>query len=164
MVYLLITETSVAVTYMSKLIYRFFDEAKSFWVSRKGNVSWPKQRNVVFFRLLLSGDLNRQRMKIGSQNQLLVPSKGNKTFSYGNKLGCCGRKQSGSYLDGDATLNGLMGLGLGDIFVPSMLAKAGLVLNSFSICFHENYSRRILFGDQGLATQQSTSFLPYNGK
>ncbi|KAA8522519.1 hypothetical protein F0562_013120 [Nyssa sinensis] len=290
MVFLLFTETSVAVTYMSKLIHRFSDEAKSFWVSRKGNVSWPKQRNVEFFRLLLSGDLNRQRMKIGSQNQLLVPSEGSETFSYGNELGwlhytwidigtpnvsflvaldagssllwvpcdciqcaplssyhymldrdlseyspsvsstskrlscsrqlcdlhanckslkepCpyivnyssantsssgflfedqlhlasvgehapqssvqasvvigCGRKQSGSYLDGDAAPDGLMGLGLGDISVPSMLAKAGLVPNSFSICFHENYSGRILFGDQGLATQQSTSFLPYNGK
>uniref|UniRef100_A0A5B6YJX0 Putative aspartic proteinase-like protein 1 isoform X1 n=1 Tax=Davidia involucrata TaxID=16924 RepID=A0A5B6YJX0_DAVIN len=288
MAYLLLMETSAAVTYTSKLIHRFSDEAKSFWVSRNGNVSWPKQRSVEFFRLLLSSDLNRQRMKLGSQNQLLVPSEGSETFSYGNYLGwlhytwidigtpnvsflvaldagsdllwvpcdciqcaplssyymldrdlseyspsvsstskrlscshqlcdlgpnckslkepCpyivnyysantsssgflfedrlhlasvsehapqssvqasviigCGRKQSGSYLDGAAP-DGLMGLGLGNISVPSMLAKAGLVRNSFSICFHENYSGRILFGDQGLATQQSTSFLSLEGK
>uniref|UniRef100_A0A5B6YKV4 Putative aspartic proteinase-like protein 1 isoform X2 n=1 Tax=Davidia involucrata TaxID=16924 RepID=A0A5B6YKV4_DAVIN len=206
MAYLLLMETSAAVTYTSKLIHRFSDEAKSFWVSKNGNVSWPKQRSVEFFRLLLSSDLNRQRMKLGSQNQLLVPSEGSETFSYGNYLGwlhytwidigtpnvsflvaldagsdllwvpcdciqcaplssyyICGRKQSGSYLDGAAP-DGLMGLGLGNISVPSMLAKAGLVRNSFSICFHENYSGRILFGDQGLATQQSTSFLSLEGK
>lgn len=57
-----------------------------------------------------------------------------------------------------------MGLGPGDISVPSLLAKAGLVRNSFSICFDENDSGRILFGDVGLATQQSTPFLPIAGK
>lgn len=75
----------------------------------------------------------------------------------------CGRKQSGGYLDGAAP-DGVMGLGPGDISVPSLLAKAGLVRNSFSICFDENDSGRILFGDVGLATQQSTPFLPIAGK
>ncbi|KAJ0024910.1 hypothetical protein Pint_08289 [Pistacia integerrima] len=75
----------------------------------------------------------------------------------------CGRKQTGSYLDGAAP-DGLMGLGLGDISVPTLLAKAGLILNSFSICFDENDSGRIFFGDQGPASQQSTSFLPIGEK
>ncbi|KAF8404541.1 hypothetical protein HHK36_009428 [Tetracentron sinense] len=75
----------------------------------------------------------------------------------------CGRKQSGGYLDGVAP-DGLMGLGLGDISVPSFLAKAGLVRNSFSMCFDEDDSGRIFFGDQGLASQQSTPFLPLDGK
>ncbi|KAK1266004.1 Aspartic proteinase-like protein 1 [Acorus gramineus] len=75
----------------------------------------------------------------------------------------CGRKQSGSYLDGIAP-DGLMGLGFGDISVPSVLAKAGLVHNSFSMCFGEDNSGTILFGDEGAANQQSTPFLTYDGK
>ncbi|XP_075639744.1 aspartic proteinase-like protein 1 isoform X1 [Castanea sativa] len=78
-------------------------------------------------------------------------------------LGSCGRIQSGSYLNGAAP-DGVMGLGLGDISVPSLLAKAGLIQNSFSICFDENDSGRILFGDEVFATQQSTPFLPSAGK
>ncbi|KAG2709240.1 hypothetical protein I3760_05G229200 [Carya illinoinensis] len=74
----------------------------------------------------------------------------------------CGRKQSGGYLDGAAP-DGVMGLGPGNISVPSLLAKAGLVRNSFSLCFDEKDSGRILFGDEGLATQQSTLFLPIAG-
>uniref|UniRef100_A0A2N9IMC3 Peptidase A1 domain-containing protein n=1 Tax=Fagus sylvatica TaxID=28930 RepID=A0A2N9IMC3_FAGSY len=75
----------------------------------------------------------------------------------------CGRKQSGGYLTGAAP-DGVMGLGPGDLSVPSLLAKAGLVRNSFSICFDENDSGRILFGDEGDATQKSTPFLPIVGK
>ncbi|XP_077212755.1 eukaryotic aspartyl protease family protein [Tasmannia lanceolata] len=74
----------------------------------------------------------------------------------------CGRKQSGGYLEGIAP-DGVLGLGFGNISVPSFLAKAGLVRNSFSMCFAEDYSGRISFGDQGLSTQQSTPFLTLNG-
>lgn len=75
----------------------------------------------------------------------------------------CGRKQSGAFSDGAAP-DGLMGLGPGDLSVPSLLAKAGLVRNTFSICFDDNHSGTILFGDQGLVTQKSTSFVPLEGK
>lgn len=75
----------------------------------------------------------------------------------------CGRKQSGGYLEGTAP-DGLLGLGLGEISVPSFLAKAGLIQNSFSLCFNEEGSGRIFFGDQGVASQQTTSFLPLDGK
>ncbi|GLT68866.1 hypothetical protein SLA2020_410610 [Shorea laevis] len=75
----------------------------------------------------------------------------------------CGMKQTGGYLDGVAP-DGLMGLGLGEISVPSFLAKAGLIQNSFSLCFDEDDSGRIYFGDHGTAIQQSTSFLPSDGK
>ncbi|PON72572.1 LOW QUALITY PROTEIN: Aspartic peptidase [Trema orientale] len=71
----------------------------------------------------------------------------------------CGMKQSGGYLEGIAP-DGLMGLGLGGISVPSFLAKAGLVRNSFSLCFDEDSSGRLFFGDQGPVNQHSTSFLP----
>lgn len=72
-------------------------------------------------------------------------------------------KQTGGYLDGVAP-DGLMGLGLGEISVPSFLAKAGLIQNSFSLCFDEDDSGRIYFGDHGTAIEQSTSFLPSDGK
>ncbi|KAF5737970.1 aspartic proteinase-like protein 1 isoform X1 [Tripterygium wilfordii] len=75
----------------------------------------------------------------------------------------CGMKQSGGYLDGVAP-DGLMGLGLGELAIPSFLASAGLIKNSFSMCFDEDGSGRIFFGDKGQATQQSTSFLPLDGK
>ncbi|XXG87547.1 hypothetical protein AAC387_Pa11g2207 [Persea americana] len=75
----------------------------------------------------------------------------------------CGRKQTGGYLDGIAP-DGLLGLGFGDISVPSFLAKAGLVRNSFSMCFNEDDSGRIFIGDQGISTQQSTPFLAWEGK
>ncbi|XP_031094576.1 aspartic proteinase-like protein 1 isoform X1 [Ipomoea triloba] len=75
----------------------------------------------------------------------------------------CGSKQSGSYLNGVAP-DGLMGLGPGEISVPSRLAKAGLTRNSFSLCFKEDDSGRIFFGDQGISNQQTTPFLLSDGK
>ncbi|PKA58081.1 Aspartic proteinase-like protein 1 [Apostasia shenzhenica] len=75
----------------------------------------------------------------------------------------CGRKQSGGYLDGIAP-DGLLGLGFGEISVPSMLAGAGLVRNSFSVCFRSDESGRLLFGDQGVLTQDTTPFVALDGK
>ncbi|KAL1336669.1 aspartic proteinase-like protein 1 isoform X2 [Arachis hypogaea] len=75
----------------------------------------------------------------------------------------CGMKQSGGYLDGIAP-DGLMGLGPGESSVPSILAKSGLIHDSFSLCFNADGSGRMFFGDQGSSIQQqSTSFLPFDG-
>ncbi|XP_015571415.2 aspartic proteinase-like protein 1 [Ricinus communis] len=74
----------------------------------------------------------------------------------------CGRKQTGGYLDGAAP-DGVMGLGPGSISVPSLLAKAGLIRKSFSLCFDVNGSGTILFGDQGHTSQKSTPLLPTQG-
>nr|XP_043616689.1 aspartic proteinase-like protein 1 [Erigeron canadensis] len=75
----------------------------------------------------------------------------------------CGKEQSGGYLDGIAP-DGVLGLGLGDVSVPSFLAKSGVTRNTFSLCFGESGSGNIYFGDQGLSTQRTTPFLPVNGK
>ncbi|XP_068641696.1 aspartic proteinase-like protein 1 [Aristolochia californica] len=75
----------------------------------------------------------------------------------------CGRKQTGGYVSGIAP-DGLLGMGFGAISVPSFLAKAGLVRDSFSLCFKEDASGRIFFGDQGLSKQLSTPFLTVEGK
>ncbi|XP_004502449.1 aspartic proteinase-like protein 1 isoform X2 [Cicer arietinum] len=74
----------------------------------------------------------------------------------------CGMKQSGSYLEGVAP-DGVIGLGPGESSVPSFLAKSGLIRDSFSLCFNEDSSGRLFFGDQGSTVQQSTPFLPLDG-
>ncbi|KAK9271854.1 hypothetical protein L1049_002219 [Liquidambar formosana] len=288
----ILLKSCMAVGFSSRLIHRFSDEAKALRVSRNGNVSdsWPERRSMEYYQMLVSSDFQRQKMKLGTQYQLVFPSEGSKTMSFGNDFGwlhytwidigtpnvsflvalddgsdllwvpcdciqcaplsasyynsldkdlneyspsgsntskhlscshqlcesgpnckspkqpCtytvnyysentsssgllvedtlhlasgsddasntsvqasviigCGRQQSGGYLDGVAP-DGLMGLGLGEISVPSSLAKAGLVKNSFSMCFDEDDYGRLFFGDLGLATQQSTPFLPSDGK
>ncbi|XP_051127161.1 aspartic proteinase-like protein 1 isoform X3 [Andrographis paniculata] len=75
----------------------------------------------------------------------------------------CGSKQTGSYLNGVAP-DGLLGLGLGEISAPSLLAKAGYIRNSFSLCFKEDDSGRLFLGDQGLVDQQTTPFLSLDRK
>ncbi|KAH6827865.1 Eukaryotic aspartyl protease family protein [Perilla frutescens var. hirtella] len=281
--------------YSSRLIHRFSDEARSLWGSAAKNLggeettSWPEKKSFGHMRVLLENDLKRQRLKLGSQNQLFVASQGGDTINYGNDMGwlhytwidigtpnnsflvaldtgsdmlwvpcdciecaplslsyynrldkelgeynpshsnssknipcshelcdmgpncespkghCpysvqylsddtsssgllfedqlhlasvegnkqqssiqaavivgCGSKQSGAYLDGIAP-DGLMGLGPGDISVLSSLAKSGLVPHSFSFCYDKSYSGRLYFGDQGPASQRSTSFVQLKG-
>ncbi|KAI3428915.1 Peptidase A1 domain-containing protein [Psidium guajava] len=70
----------------------------------------------------------------------------------------CGRYQTGSFLEGGAP-NGLFGLGMNNISVPSILAKDGLAANSFSMCFGRDSIGRISFGDKGSATQGETPFI-----
>ncbi|KAK4341420.1 hypothetical protein RND71_039921 [Anisodus tanguticus] len=72
--------------YSSRLIHGFSDEAMSFWASKGKTVTWLKRESVEHMRLLLSNDLKRQRLKLGSQKQLLFPSQGSQTHFYGNDL------------------------------------------------------------------------------
>ncbi|CAK8540045.1 unnamed protein product [Lathyrus sativus] len=58
----------------------------------------------------------------------------------------CGQVQTGAFLTGAAP-NGLFGLGMSDVSVPSVLAKQGLTSNSFSMCFGDDGNGRITFGD-----------------
>ncbi|XP_059623429.1 aspartyl protease family protein 1-like [Cornus florida] len=69
----------------------------------------------------------------------------------------CGMIQTGSFLDGAAP-NGLFGLGMENISVPSTLASDGLVANSFSMCFGQDGIGRISFGDKGSSNQAETPF------
>ncbi|KAM3392745.1 hypothetical protein ACQJBY_013742 [Aegilops geniculata] len=68
----------------------------------------------------------------------------------------CGEVQTGSFLDAAAP-NGLFGLGVDMISVPSILAQKGLTSNSFSMCFGRDGIGRISFGDQGSSDQEETS-------
>lgn len=67
----------------------------------------------------------------------------------------CGKVQTGTFLEGAAP-NGLIGLGLADISVPSILARDGHTSNSFSMCFGSDGLGRIRFGDNGSADQGET--------
>ncbi|MFS7970232.1 putative nepenthesin [Helianthus anomalus] len=67
----------------------------------------------------------------------------------------CGMIQTGSFLDGAAP-NGLFGLGIENLSVPSILASSGLTANSFSMCFGPDGAGRINFGDKGTLDQGET--------
>ncbi|XVF18079.1 hypothetical protein REPUB_Repub10bG0180600 [Reevesia pubescens] len=69
----------------------------------------------------------------------------------------CGQVQSGSFLD-IAAPNGLFGLGMEKIAVPSILSQEGLTANSFSMCFGHDGVGRISFGDKGSPDQEETPF------
>ncbi|KAK4583874.1 hypothetical protein RGQ29_021839 [Quercus rubra] len=69
----------------------------------------------------------------------------------------CGKNETGIFLEGAAP-NGLMGLGLNNISVPSTLARNGLGPNSFSMCFGSDVIGRINFGDNGTSDQKATPF------
>ncbi|XP_062143516.1 aspartyl protease family protein 1-like [Alnus glutinosa] len=69
----------------------------------------------------------------------------------------CGQSQTGAFLEG-LTPNGLFGLGMDDISVPSTLARNGLALNSFSMCFGPDGLGRITFGNNGSSDQKETPF------
>ncbi|WOL13411.1 aspartyl protease family protein 1-like isoform X1 [Canna indica] len=70
----------------------------------------------------------------------------------------CGVKQTGGFLSGAAP-NGLFGLGMENISVPSILASKGFTSNSFSMCFSGDGFGRINFGDTGSSDQQETAFI-----
>ncbi|CAN6480772.1 unnamed protein product [Victoria cruziana] len=67
----------------------------------------------------------------------------------------CGQVQTGSFLDGAAP-NGLFGLGMDKVSVPSVLASSGLIANSFSMCFGRDNVGRINLGDKGSNDQEVT--------
>ncbi|GKV45101.1 hypothetical protein SLEP1_g52222 [Rubroshorea leprosula] len=69
----------------------------------------------------------------------------------------CGQVETGSSSDGGVP-NGLFGLGMDNISVPSILAKKNLTSNSFSMCFGADAVGRISFGDKGSSDQGKTPF------
>ncbi|MBA0581635.1 hypothetical protein Gorai_023810, partial [Gossypium raimondii] len=71
----------------------------------------------------------------------------------------CGKIQTGSFLNGAAP-NGLFGLGMDNISVPSILAKENVTSNSFSMCFRSDGIGRITFGDKGSSDQGETPINP----
>ncbi|XP_056843156.1 aspartyl protease family protein 1 isoform X3 [Raphanus sativus] len=56
----------------------------------------------------------------------------------------------------ESAVNGIMGLAIANIAVPTMLAKAGVASNSFSMCFGLKGKGTISFGDKGSSDQLET--------
>ncbi|XP_073278513.1 aspartyl protease family protein 1-like [Primulina huaijiensis] len=69
----------------------------------------------------------------------------------------CGIIQTGDFLE-NAAPNGLFGLGMDNVSVPSTLASKGITSNSFSMCFSPDGRGRIEFGDKGSSDQKTTPF------
>ncbi|KAL8168393.1 hypothetical protein V2J09_009892 [Rumex salicifolius] len=70
----------------------------------------------------------------------------------------CGEIQTGGFLNGGAP-NGLLGLDLRRVSVPSILATQNLTADSFSMCFGPGVVGRISFGDKGSSDQAETPFV-----
>lgn len=69
----------------------------------------------------------------------------------------CGIIQTGDFLVAAAP-NGLFGLGMDSLSIPSILASKGLAANSFSMCFGPDGVGRMVFGDKGTPAQKTTPF------
>jgi len=69
----------------------------------------------------------------------------------------CGQNQTGAFQT-DIAVNGVLGLSMKEYSVPSLLAKANITANSFSMCFGRIISvvGRISFGDKGYTDQEET--------
>jgi len=71
----------------------------------------------------------------------------------------CGQTQTGYFLNGEIAPDGVLGLGTGEISVPSTLTRELGLLDSFSVCTNVSGTGRIAFGDKGPITQQTTPFV-----
>ncbi|CAH8287815.1 unnamed protein product [Eruca vesicaria subsp. sativa] len=100
------------------------------------------------------GTLVEDVLHLVTEDDGLEPVKANVTLG-------CGQNQTGSLRTGFA-VNGLLGLGLKDYSVPSVLAKANITANSFSMCIGNiiDIVGRISFGDKGYTDQQETPLVP----
>lgn len=84
MLIMLMMISDISTMYTSRLIHRFSDELRAF----SGEKSSPEMNSKEYFQRMLIGDFERQKMKIThQQRQLLFPSQGSQTRSYGNDLG-----------------------------------------------------------------------------
>lgn len=80
--------------YSRRLIHRFSEEVKAVRVSRGGGSvsgTWPEmKKSLEYYRMLMSSDLQRQKMKLGPHYHSLFPSQGSNTMSLGDDFGWSG--------------------------------------------------------------------------
>lgn len=110
----------------------------------------PYQVNYLSSNTSSTGILIQDTLHLTTDDTSLKPV--NAKIKFG-----CGMIQTGSFLDGAAP-NGLFGLGMENLSVPSILASNGLAANSFSMCFGPDGAGRINFGDKGSSDQGETPF------
>jgi len=74
--------------------------------------------------------------------------------------GRCGTNQTGAFVTGTTVPDGLLGLGMRTMSVPSVLAQSKVIANSFSLCFDDGFrTGRLVFGDRGSSLAHSTAIL-----
>ena len=81
---------AVSITFTSRLLHRFSEDMKALRVSGSTTgirASWPEKWSMEYYQELVSGDFQRQKMKLGSRFQWLFPSEGSKTIELGNDFG-----------------------------------------------------------------------------
>ncbi|XP_015889724.3 aspartyl protease family protein 1 isoform X2 [Ziziphus jujuba] len=110
----------------------------------------PYMVSYVSSETSTSGILIEDVLHLETDDNHKDPMEANVTFG-------CGQVQSGSFLD-VAAPNGLFGLGMEKISVPSILSREGFIADSFSMCFGDDGIGRISFGDKGCADQEETPF------
>ncbi|KNA06741.1 hypothetical protein SOVF_178220, partial [Spinacia oleracea] len=71
----------------------------------------------------------------------------------------CGVRQTGSFLE-TAAPNGLLGLTMDPVSLPSVLASQNLTSNSYSMCFTGDGVGKIIFGDRDSNEQGETPLDP----
>ncbi|CAH2064399.1 unnamed protein product [Thlaspi arvense] len=100
-----------------------------------------------------TGTLLQDVLHLVTEDADLNPVKANITLG-------CGQNQTGLFQK-DVSVNGVLGLGVKEYSVPSLLAKANITANSFSMCFGRvvDIVGRISFGDKGYTDQQETPFV-----
>ncbi|ESQ45380.1 hypothetical protein EUTSA_v10010279mg [Eutrema salsugineum] len=100
-----------------------------------------------------TGSLLQDVLNLVTEDEDLKPINANITLG-------CGQNQTGLF-QRRLSVNGVLGLGMKDYSVPSLLAKANITANSFSMCFGRVVSvvGRISFGDKGYTDQAETPFI-----
>jgi hypothetical protein len=106
---------------------------------------------------LLYTDTNSSGL-LFEDNFYFIPEQGGARISSPVVFGC-GQTQTGDFLAGELAPDGVLGLGTGEISVPSTLSRELGLLDSFSICTNFSGTGRIAFGDKGPITQQTTPFV-----
>ncbi|AEE78781.1 Eukaryotic aspartyl protease family protein [Arabidopsis thaliana] len=97
-----------------------------------------------------TGTLLQDVLHLVTEDEDLKPVNANVTLG-------CGQNQTGAFQT-DIAVNGVLGLSMKEYSVPSLLAKANITANSFSMCFGRIISvvGRISFGDKGYTDQEET--------
>ncbi|KAL0738296.1 hypothetical protein Bca4012_014506 [Brassica carinata] len=114
----------------------------------------PYQIQYLSSNTSTRGTLVEDVLHLVTEDDDLEPVKANVTLG-------CGQIQTGLLQLGFA-VNGLLGLGMNDYSVPSVLAKANITANSFSMCIGNiiDVIGRISFGDKGYTDQEETPLVP----
>ncbi|KAK9067418.1 hypothetical protein SSX86_014747 [Deinandra increscens subsp. villosa] len=127
--------------------HRYSDRVKG--VLDVGGHNLPEMGSVEFYSAMVHRDRIFHRRRLAAYSSI--------TFLDGDETrplfdDHCGKFQTGSYSD----TNGVLGLGIGSMSIPSVLANSGLTADSFSMCFGRDRTGRINFGDKGSSDQGDT--------